>query len=452
MTGPQDEPSGPEPASATANKPPRRLMRATLAVAGITIFATLLLTRTELFREFEGAARDAQARLLPPRESDRVVIVEIDDDDYLALFKGVSPLAPGTVREVLDAVLAGGPRAVGVDLETSHRMYRDIELSANGTPVVWARDAVACEAHAPEGTATSACHTGGLMPLDYLGGREDEPFGLVTIQPDHGGTIRRYQRFVETTSGQMQSFAAGIVRAVVGPGRQVDSGDTRPLSIEFRRGTPLRISASTVLAWAADSTSDYRSSGPLRDRIVLFGGHYRAARDEHPTPLGLMPGVEIMAQALETELDGSGRPTPSPATLLLVQSLTVLLLVALFVRFSFKRAFLLSALALPLFALVGGWITTGVALTGFAYFLPLLIVMLIHILYEKVIEYREALMVELVGSAREPASGGHSEFAALDRVELGLGRALDLARDRIRRRSAGTRRPDGEMPPEDRTT
>jgi hypothetical protein len=199
------------------------------------------------------------------------------------------------------------------------------------------------------------------------------------------------------------------------------------------------VPSRTILAWAADSTSDYRTRGTLRDRIVLLGGHYRAARDEHPTPLGLMTGVEILAQALETELEGRGRPAPSPAVLLILQSLAVLFLVTLFVRFSFPRAFLLSVVALPPLALLGGWMVTGVALTGFAYFLPLLIVMLIHILYEKVIEYREALMVELVGrSGRAPTSGGaHSHLAALDRMESGLDRLLASARGAMRRRSIG---------------
>jgi hypothetical protein len=400
-------------------------------VAGITIFALLLLTRTEMFREFEAAARDAQARLLPPRESDRLVIVEIDDRDYEELFGGVSPLAPAVVRRVLDAILAGGPRAVGVDLETSHPMYRELELPETGPPVVWARDAASCDELSPDAAPAADCHHGDLVPLDYLGGREGPWYGLVAFTPDHGGTIRRYQRTVETTRGPMLSFPAALARAVGHRARGDAGHDTRLLSIEYRRGEPIRVNPRNILAWAADPASDYRTRGPLRDRIVLFGGHYRAARDAHPTPLGVLPGVEILAQALETELDDRGRAPPSPAILLLLQTVTALLLVALFVRFSFSLAFLLSLLGLPVLALLGGWLATGVAFTGFAYFLPLLIVILIHILYEKVIEYREALMVELVGRpSPEGTRASHSHGAALDRVESGLGRLLARIRGR----------------------
>jgi len=435
-------PSSLEPPHHAARPPPRRLIRTSLAVAGITIFALLLLTWTELFQEFEAGARDAQARLLPPRESDRVVIVEIDDLDYDTLFGGVSPLAPAGVRRVLAAILAARPRAVGVDLETSHPMYRDFDLAANATPVIWAREAVSCEAVPQDRTTESNCHDGALVPLDYLGGSESQPFGLVTFQADHRGTIRRYQRAIQTTRGPMPSFPSALARAIAGGNSPGANSDTALLSIEFRRGDPLRLTARTILEWAADPTSDYRNTGVLRDRIVLFGGQYRVARDEHPTPLGALSGVEILAQALETELDGRGRPPPSRVMILLLQSITVLLLVALFVQFSFSVAFLLSLVALPALALVGGWIVTGVALTGFAYFFPLLIVMLIHILYEKVIEYREKFIVELVRQVKGDAGVGRAHFLALDRVESGLGRSLAWMRDWIKARFVGTPEPD----------
>lgn len=42
----------------------------------------------------------------------------------------------------------------------------------------------------------------------------------------------------------------------------------------------------------------------LENKIVLFGGSYRAARDEYRTPFGPMPGVKILAHAIESELQG----------------------------------------------------------------------------------------------------------------------------------------------------
>jgi CHASE2 domain-containing sensor protein len=441
------------PALVESRAPPRiRLIRATLAVAGITIFAMLLFTHTSLFREFEAAARDAQALLLPPRTTDRLVIVEIDNVDYETLFGSESPLAPSVVQQLLAAILAGRPRSVGVDLETSHPMYRRFHPLQTGTPVIWAREAVACEDLARSDARAHDCHHGELVPLDYLGGSGGAPFGLVAFRPDHGGTIRRYQRSILTTGGVMPSFASAL-RKQVRPPRAGARGDTSLLSIEFRRGEPLRVNARTVLEWAADTSAEFGSGGVLRDRIVLLGGRYRAARDEYPTPLGVLPGVEILAQVVETELDGRGRPAPAQTTLLIIQSITVLLLVALFVWFSFSKAFLLSLLALPIFALGGGWIATGVALTGFAYFFPLLVVMLVHILYDKVLEYREALMVELVRQARGHVGTEHAHFPPLYRVESALSRSLARGRAWIRlplfaKRQSRTPKPGTKRPPE----
>jgi CHASE2 domain-containing sensor protein len=407
------------PAEDGAPRPPGRRgrLRAALSVAGVTILALLLLTKTELFGEFEAAARDAQARLLSPRESDRIVVVEIDETDYDSLFGARSPLAPDVVQAIIDAVLASGPRAIGVDLETSHESYEAMVLPSDGPPIVWAREVEPCELLETSSHDSASCHHGMLAPRPFLGGHEEgHRFGLATLPFDHGGTIRRYQRVVETTGGPMPTFAWAL-REVSG-GEPAGAADTGLRGITFRPGEPLRVPARTVLSWAADSIAG-ATSGILHDRIVLVGGTYRAARDEYHTPLGAMPGVDILAQVLETELEGGGTPTPSTLRLLLVQSLFVIVLVALFVRLRFTMAFLLTLLVMPAMALVGGWLTTGVALTGFAYFLPLLVVMLIHILYEKVIEYREALMAELV---RRPGHGGHAHGIPLDRLELGFDR------------------------------
>ena len=42
----------------------------------------------------------------------------------------------------------------------------------------------------------------------------------------------------------------------------------------------------------------------LRDKYVLMGGTYRAARDRFPTPDGVKDGVEILAHAVESERSG----------------------------------------------------------------------------------------------------------------------------------------------------
>jgi CHASE2 domain-containing sensor protein len=51
--------------------------------------------------------------------------------------------------------------------------------------------------------------------------------------------------------------------------------------------------------------------GTLRDKIVIVGGVYRESNDFHQTVNGKLPGVEIIADALETEASGGGPLLPT---------------------------------------------------------------------------------------------------------------------------------------------
>ncbi len=106
----------------------------------------------------------------------------------------------------------------------------------------------------------------------------------------------------------------------------------------------------------------------------------------------------------------------------------------------------------PPVALIGGWVVTGVALTGFAYFLPLLIVMRIHLLHEKVIEYGEALMAELVGRAAGGvhAGEGHANLKAVDRAVgalAGLSARVRAWRERRTSAAGSSSAPTDSMDP-----
>src|SRR5207247_6823178 len=65
-----------------------------------------------------------------------------------------------------------------------------------------------------------------------------------------------------------------------------------------------RFSASAILTGSKQSY--WKENSPLKDKIVLLGGFYHAARDEYVTPLGPMAGVLLIAQAIESDLTGGG--------------------------------------------------------------------------------------------------------------------------------------------------
>ena len=65
-----------------------------------------------------------------------------------------------------------------------------------------------------------------------------------------------------------------------------------------------RFSASAILT--GSKKSYWKENSPLKNKIVLLGGFYHAARDEYVTPLGPMAGVLLIAQAIESDLGGGG--------------------------------------------------------------------------------------------------------------------------------------------------
>src|SRR5262249_1914480 len=57
-----------------------------------------------------------------------------------------------------------------------------------------------------------------------------------------------------------------------------------------------------------DLKNDFWTSdkSPIKDKIVVLGGTYRAARDVHATPVGQRAGMNLLASAIETELTNRG--------------------------------------------------------------------------------------------------------------------------------------------------
>src|SRR5207237_10619204 len=71
---------------------------------------------------------------------------------------------------------------------------------------------------------------------------------------------------------------------------------------------------------------------PLKGKIVLLGGTY-GDDDLHYTPVGRMYGVQVIAQVLETELQGGGDKARSPITIILLELFECVLVILLFHAF-----------------------------------------------------------------------------------------------------------------------
>jgi CHASE2 domain-containing sensor protein len=333
---------------------------------------------------FETAAFDSflVLRSAPQRSTD-VVIVEIDDRDYAELFDNRSPLEAAEVERLVAAIVAGGAQVVGVDLDTSAPEFQRID-PARWPQVIWAREA--------------RFHEEKIEPLPVLGGPEVAAgrSGIAAVPQDADCRVRRYRRVFETTGGPLPSFAHAVVSAYRGDRASGQAEEELDLNFFGDRYDFDATSAREVLAGAAQP--GWRRNGPFRGRIVLLGGTYAAARDRHYTPLDRegepTSGVEVMAHAIESDLRGGGIRPANELLMMAIELLASLLIVFINHRYLEKdrvgRALFWSLTLSFVVAPIGSFLAFR-TLAYWASFVPILVGVTIHQLYENAVHYRELL-------------------------------------------------------------
>jgi CHASE2 domain-containing sensor protein len=314
---------------------------------------------------------DMQMRLDNPLEESDIVIVEINKNDFDTVFEGKArPLNPPKLQKLITSVSLGKPCVIGVDIGTDYPEFGKQEIfaiQADWPPIVWVRDIKEIPSDVEEKP----------VPAEILGGQTDEVLnsGVPLLIDDAQGVTRKYKRMIETEKGDLPSFVWAIYRASAGqkcagiefPAEseiQQRQKETSARLINYSRGNPnqntdtadnadrewketdyagrVRIPASQIIELA--ESPDWQDSELIKDKIVLIGGSY--GEDVHETPLGKMPGVEIIANVIETEIAGGGIEPPGFLTMGLLALFDGLLLIGLFHIFSWQRAFLLSTAAL----------------------------------------------------------------------------------------------------------
>ncbi|MDQ3920540.1 MAG: CHASE2 domain-containing protein [Acidobacteriota bacterium] len=350
----------------------------------IGVVLTFALSRSGLFRQFETYAIDTQVRLQGPAPDSDVAVVLIDDADYLNIFQEKSPLDEAGLKKIIDAIAAGRPRVIGVDIDTSAPEFRALRPQPGWPATVWARNG-------------SFSNRDGRYHVSRLLGEQQPPVaaGLVVSQLDADGAVRRYQRVCETNRGPMDSFAWAVAKQFDPASAARRPPTTKSLFVNFagdKEGSHrLHFTASRVLELA--DGPGWQEDSPVKDKIVLLGGAY-GATDEHDTPLGWMLGVEVMAYTVETELRGGGLPPPNPVLVTVIGGLAGLGLLLLFQHFTTPKAVLVSLLVIPAVGMLSSLVTFE-TMAFWAYFVPIPLSVLVQEIYIKVRDYRIKLIKEL---------------------------------------------------------
>jgi CHASE2 domain-containing sensor protein len=436
-----------------------------LIVAGMT-----LLERTRPFGYLKGTLIDAFTRSDTTEMPHNLVIVEITGDDYKELFGGVSPLKPEVMFQLIAALGPLQPSVVGVDVDTSEAPWACVnpeELKEGklvNAKFIWAQ--VPLENHGSDRADEDAARIT-LGPV--VGGKitDETQMGVARFPQDEDGYVRGF-RSTYTVEGKLP----GVLRCPASPankkeqaGAQTPAEAESPNELGNSREMPafFRAIAEAYYLSASKNQSDEKNKEfaqgdsevkylkftgerrhfqmvdaghilaknaagkivtkpldadnlkSLQSAMVLIGGTYPEARDEYYTPLGLMPGVELIANAVENELGQSVREVGILKAIAFDLFFGVLIV---FIYFMYSNrpvgAFILSLAAMGLVVTLGAVSYYGVG--AFLNFVPVMAGMVIHQMIEGTQQAAE--LKEQVSKLRKDVTNKDTEIAHL-RSELG---------------------------------
>ena len=283
-------------------------------VIGVS-FLTLFLHHNGSLNRFESTAIDFATRLQEPLAPADVFIVKIDDADYRSIFQNRSPLDRARLKEIIKAVVARRPRVIGIDIDTSDP--GDLMLSPEelgGVRLVW-------------GQTVTQTKTGGkyvLEPIPVLGGQRPQPplesIGIAVLPPlDADGRVRRYARRVPLVHRAADTLPWAVAKAFClsvfddpHPKSELLQRCEAILKSEKNAESDERyllpfsspVDSTNVSSLLQAAKSDLPGNFSLQGKAVILGGTFELSGDAHDTPSGEQKGIELVARAVETELQG----------------------------------------------------------------------------------------------------------------------------------------------------
>jgi len=375
----------------------RELRGAALVIVSVSLL-TLLLEHMGFLHGFEFYFRDLFLSLRTPKQLQNVRIVGINADDYQNFFAGHLPLDSDKVQQLIQAVARAKPRVIGIDLDTASwkpdTVWDQKKLfTLNSQPiVVWARDVDIDSTH----------H---LIPLQVQGGLKPlyaADTGLAVFPKDPDGLFRRSFREVDVDGRRVPTFQWVVFKSAYPEraNKALQSGNELTLNFAGNLYALNSIPAQVVLKMA--SGPGLSDDNYFKDKIVLIGNIFHTARDEHATPVGMLPGVMLMAQAIESEAEGGGIHQLDELKMLGLELVLGVGLVILHRYVSLGLSFLISVVGAFILAPICGYIAFSSA-TMWMNFIPIIVAVLIHQLYDNAKEYRKLYIAAQCKNAKLPA-------------------------------------------------
>lgn len=333
----------------------------TILIAGSVFIAQ----RKGWLHSLEMAGLDFFSRHQALMPSDRIYLVEITDEDYAKCFRSRSPLDPAALARLIRNVRSvAGNGLIGVDIDTSDPTFAADWFDADSR-TFWA----AVPVRPPGSPKDKLSVLGKVLDAPPSEVRIGVPF--FPLEPDHA--VRKYQRFYKEVEPEVPSLAWAICTASMKyPPKGKDD-----MIFNFR-GDRTRfpiIQSSEFLQPSFPKGADFSA---LSGKIILIGGAYAAARDDYATAVGKLQGVELIANAIDNDLDDVGFLEFSEGKALAIDLvLSAIIVLAFYFIGSLWVATLLS-LSLTLLLTFGLSALAFRSATYWISFVPIVIGILIH--------------------------------------------------------------------------
>jgi CHASE2 domain-containing sensor protein len=344
--------------------------KAALIVIAIMV---LVFQMRNLPETLANSSLDAAIAIERPVQARSVRLVTIDNDAYAAMFHSRSPLDSAALGKLLNAVAAGHPRAIVVDIDTSDSSFRGMETAQ--IPIVW-------------NTAGEQLADGKFVLDLPLGGQKLAPgsvAALAVAPQDDRGIVRGYQHMYPLEAGgTVDSPGYAAARIVLGhaPEKPAShSEETHYLDYRYRFA-PVK---ARDLVLDAESVT-WEKMGLFTGQVVVVGGTYGAGRDQYSTPKGLMNGCEIVAQSAAAEIDGTFISSASRLTTGLLMVLGGLATMAVYHWLNFRVAFLVSLVMVPVLSIASNFILFH-RFAAWGAMVPLVIAVIVAELYSEAALY-----------------------------------------------------------------
>jgi CHASE2 domain-containing sensor protein len=270
---------------ATESRQPRAL--AMLAVATAVVVLSLLARSAGVLSRVEQDSVDTRFALRGDHGERDVAVVALDTTSYFKLPR--PPLPRSMDATVIRNLHRAGARVIALDLSLERPGPSVSGDKAVIRALVEAQPAVvSVTAVEPNGMTDTLAgrvpfsHTPGVVP------------GTTFLEPDSDGSIRGYPQGFHGVQS-LPTLAAGLLR-----GRHIKPAQPALIDYGGPTGTVTTIPLIDVL-------SNNFSPAGVRGRVVVIGSSAPVLQDLHQTPAsggGVMPGPEIMADSVQTALDG----------------------------------------------------------------------------------------------------------------------------------------------------